>query len=331
LLGEWSYIPIECKLASKPKTTFLVQASAYCELLTPLLGHRPDQFELYLGGGKFKEYATDQFWAWYQLLRKRYRQFREGFNPAVIPEDAPGDHGGWSTFIEQRLEEARDLMLVAGMRQSQRQKLRAAGISTIEELAAVPGGTAIPGLTGDALHELRQQAELQLQPVDADGRPAYRLRPIESGKGLAALPAADAGDIWFDMEGIHDPVSGSKLEYLFGACYRNTPEGEPLFKAFWAHSEAEEKRAFEAWVDWVEERRLKFPGLRIYHYAAYEKTAMRRLAQQYASREAEIDSWLRGELLVDLLPIVTSSIVLGEPSYSIKKVEHPYQVNAISG
>lgn len=34
-LGEWSYIPIECKLASKPKTTFLVQASAYCELLTP--------------------------------------------------------------------------------------------------------------------------------------------------------------------------------------------------------------------------------------------------------------------------------------------------------
>ena len=61
-----------------------------------LLGHRPDQF-----------------WAWYQLLRQRYRQFRKGFDPAVIPEDAPGDHGGWSTFIEQRLEEARDLILVA--------------------------------------------------------------------------------------------------------------------------------------------------------------------------------------------------------------------------
>ena len=26
LLGEWSYIPIECKLASKPKTTFLVRS-----------------------------------------------------------------------------------------------------------------------------------------------------------------------------------------------------------------------------------------------------------------------------------------------------------------
>jgi uncharacterized protein len=331
LLGEWSYIPIECKLASKPKTTFLVQASAYCELLTPLLGHRPDQFELYLGGGKYQPYGTDQFWAWYQLLRQRYRQFRESFDPSVIPEDAPGDHGSWTTFIEQRLEDARDLMLVAGMRQNQRQKLRAAGISTIEDLAAVPGGTAIPGLTGEALHELRQQAELQLQPVDADGRPAYRLRPIETGKGLAALPAADAGDIWFDMEGIHDPVSGTKLEYLFGACYRNTPEGKPFFKAFWAHSEAEEKLAFEGWVDWVEERRRQFPGLRIYHYAAYEKTAMRRLAQQHATREAEIDSWLRGKVLVDLLPTVTSSIVLGEPSYSIKKVEHLYMDSRQAG
>ena len=82
LLGEWSYIPIECKLACKPKTTFLVQASAYCELLTPLLGHRPDQFELYLGGGKFQPYGTDQFWAWYQLLRQRYRQFRKSWIPS---------------------------------------------------------------------------------------------------------------------------------------------------------------------------------------------------------------------------------------------------------
>jgi len=123
-LGGWSYIPIECKLASKPKTTFLVQASAYCELLTPLLGSRPDQFELYLGGGKFQRYATDQFWAWYQLLRPRFAEFQQLFDPSKAPEDAPGNHGSWTAFIEERLEQQRDLMLVAGMRQSQRQKLR---------------------------------------------------------------------------------------------------------------------------------------------------------------------------------------------------------------
>lgn len=144
LLGEWSYIPIECKLASKPKTTFLVQASAYCELLTPLLGHRPDQFELYLGGGKFQPYGTDQFWAWYQLLRQRYLQFREGFDPQAIPEDERGDHGSWSAFIEERLVDQRDLILVADMRESQRQKLRAAGITSIDQLAANPRDAKIP-------------------------------------------------------------------------------------------------------------------------------------------------------------------------------------------
>ena len=48
----------------------------------------------------------------------------------------PGDHGGWSAFIEQRLADQRDLMLVANMRQSQRQKLRAAGITTIDALGS---------------------------------------------------------------------------------------------------------------------------------------------------------------------------------------------------
>jgi len=323
-LGAWSYIPIECKLASKPKTTFLVQASAYCELLTPLLGQRPDHFELYLGGGRFQRYATDQFWAWYQLLRQRYRTFRQSFDPQAIPEDMPGDHGSWSAFIEQRLADQRDLMLVANMRQSQRLKLRAAGITTIDELAALPGGTAVPGLNPETLHELRQQAELQLTPADPDGRPAYRLRPVVNGKGLAALPAADEGDIWFDMEGIQDSVAATKLEYLFGACYRDTPGGKPQFKAWWAHTPLDERKAFEQWVDWVETRRARYPGLRVYHYASYEKTAMRRLAQQHCTREAVIDEWLRSGLLVDLLPVVTGSIVLGEPSYSIKKVEHLY-------
>ena len=117
-------------------------------------------------------------------------------------------------------------------------------------------------------------------PPMPTGRPAYRLRPVVPGHGLAALPAADPGDLWFDMGGIQDSVAGSKLDDLFGACYRDTPEGHPRFRAWWAHSPAEEKAAFEGWVDWVEDRRRRHPGLHGYHYAAYETTATRRLAAQ---------------------------------------------------
>mgnify|MGYP003327776296 FL=1 len=121
--GDWSYQPIECKLSSKTKTTFLVQACSYCDLLSPLLKKRPNQFELYLGGGKFKEFKTDKFWYWYQLLRKRYGDFQNNFNPKNIPNDIPGDHGSWAAFIQERLEASRDLVTVAKMRQTQRLKL----------------------------------------------------------------------------------------------------------------------------------------------------------------------------------------------------------------
>ena len=323
-LGSWSYVPIECKLASKPKTTFLVQALAYCELLTPHLGNRPEQFELYLGGGTFKEFRTKDFWAWYQQLRDRYAEFLESFDPQAIPEDERGDHGSWSAFIDERLEAQRDLILVADMRESQRKKLRAAGITSIDQLATSPRDAEIPQLDPRVFKQLQEQAEVQCSPKDAEGRPAYRLRSLIEGKGLYALPAANAGDIWFDMEGFHDPVLGTKLEYLFGACYRDDEGKTPQFKAWWAHSPDEEKAAFQAWVDWVEERRRQHPGLRIYHYADYEKSAMRRLSQQHATREREISEWLSKNVLVDLRPIVKHAIVLGEPNYSIKSVEHLY-------
>ena len=329
-LGDWSYIPIECKLSSHSKPIYLVQACAYCELLEPILGERPEHFKLYLGGRRFEQgehgYPTARFWSWYELLRKRYRDFRAGFDPKQEPEDAPGDHGLWKPFIEQRLKDKRDLKLVANLRGSQRQKLRAAGITTIDALAALPEAADLDGaIDRPVLARLRDQARLQIASEQrSDGRPEYEVRPMEQqSRGLAMLPAPDDGDIWFDMEGFPDPINGEKLEYLFGACYRN-PAGEVQFQGWWAHSLAEEKQAFHNFVDWVEARRVEHPDLHIYHYASYEKTALGSLASRHQIHQALIDQWLRQEVLVDLLPIVRNGLLVGAESYSIKKVERLY-------
>ncbi|MEB3168263.1 MAG: TM0106 family RecB-like putative nuclease [Synechococcaceae cyanobacterium] len=329
-LGDWSYIPIECKLSSHSKPIYLVQACAYCELLEPILGHRPEHFKLYLGGGRFEEgeqgYPMARFWSWYEQLRQRYRHFRAGFDPNHEPEDAPGDHGLWEPFIQQRLQEKRDLILVAGLRQSQRSKLRAADITTLDALAAAPEDQPVPGLDPAVLARLRDQARIQVASEQrSDQRPAHAVRPPEQqAKGLAMLPKPDTGDIWFDMEGFPDPINGEKLEYLFGACYRDAPGNKPQFKAWWAHSPAEEKQAFDGFVQWVEARRERYPNLHIYHYASYEKTALGNLASRHQIHQALIDQWLRDELLVDLYPIVRNGLLIGAPSYSIKKVERLY-------
>jgi predicted RecB family nuclease len=328
-LGSWSYIPIECKLSSHPKPIYLVQACAYCELLTPLLGERPEHFKLYLGGGRFAEgergYPVARFWSWYEQLRQRYRAFRAAFDPSQEPEDAPGDHGLWQPFIQQRLEQQRDLILVAGLRQSQRRKLREAGITSVDALAASADDQVVPGLDPAVLQRLRDQARIQIASEQrSDGRPAFSVRPVEQqSRGLALLPAPDAGDIWFDMEGFPDPISGEKLEYLFGACYRDE-QGALQFQPWWAHSPAEEKQAFNGFVQWVEQRRALHPSLHVYHYASYEKTALGNLAARHQIHQSLIDQWLRDELLVDLYPIVRNGLLVGAPSYSIKKVERLY-------
>ena len=85
-LGKWSYIPIECKLSSHPRPIYLVQACAYCELVESILGHRPEQFRLHLGGGAGQDtYPSERSWSWYQHLRRRYRQFIAGFDHEQCP------------------------------------------------------------------------------------------------------------------------------------------------------------------------------------------------------------------------------------------------------
>jgi predicted RecB family nuclease len=175
------------------------------------------------------------------------------------------------------------------------------------------------------LQRLRDQARIQIASEQrSDGRPAYKVRPLEQqSRGLAMLPAPDAGDIWFDMEGFPDPISGEKLEYLFGACYRDD-QSTLQFQPWWAHSPAEEKQAFCAFVA-VGGTAPRAPS----QPACVSLRQLREDSSWQPGRPSPdppvlIDQWLRDELLVDLYPIVRNGLLVGAPSYSIKKVERLY-------
>ena len=137
-------------------------------------------------------------------------------------------------------------------------------------------------------------------------------------RGFHRLPRPDAGDMFFDMEG--DPHEDGGLEYLFGVGYRDRGAAW-RFRAFWAHTRADERTAFEAFIDFVAARRAEHPGAHVYHYASYEQTALKRLASLHATREVELDNLLRDGALVDLYKVVREGIRISEPSYSIKSVE----------
>src|ERR1039458_8315260 len=71
-------------------------------------------------------------------------------------------------------------------------------------------------------------------------------------------------------------------------------------------------------------RIARSPGAHLYHYAAYEKMALRRLASMHATAETAVDELLRTNRMVDLYRVVRESIRVGEPGYSIKNLERFY-------
>ena len=77
-------------------------------------------------------------------------------------------------------------------------------------------------------------------------------------------------------------------------------------------------------MDMVMERLERFPDLHIYHYAAYEPTALKRLAGRYDTRIDELDRLLRGKVFVDLYRVVRQGLRASVESYSIKKMEPFY-------
>jgi len=64
--------------------------------------------------------------------------------------------------------------------------------------------------------------------------------------------------------------------------------------------------------------------MHVYHYAPYEPSALGKLMGRYGTREAELDDLLRGGVFVDLYRVVRQALVIGSPSYSLKKLEPLY-------
>ena len=212
------------------------------------------------------------------------------------------------------------LSIVAWMRRDQIAKFEDAGITTVAALAVAPDDERPAGMNPETFVKLRRQAALQVR--GADGSLHYELLRHDPRVGFGILPRPDEGDVFFDMEG--DPLyePGRSLEYLFGAWTLEAPQ----FRAFWGLDRLEEKCALEAFVDFIVARREQFPGMHVYHYANYEKAALRRLAQAHGTREAEVDDLLRGEVLVDLYAVVRQAIAISEDSYSIKRLEKFYDL-----
>lgn len=314
-LGGWSYEVWDTKLANETKTGTILQIGLYSERVGIIQGQSPEHMGVIKPEGE-ESYRCDEYAAYIRLVKGNLENsILNDFETYPDPVGHCDICRWWKTCNSVRRKDDH-LTFVAGMGSTQSKELNLNGVNTLEKLAnlALPIPFEPSKGVKETYNKLREQARVQNTSRHNSYEPIYETLEIEVGKGLNKLPEPSENDIYLDFEGDR-MVEPDGLEYMIGYVYK----GE--YHALWAQNETEEKQIFEQFIDFAANLKAENPSLHIYHYAPYEVTAFKRLMGKYASRENEIDTFLRSDTFVDLYGVVRQSIRASVEKYSIKDLE----------
>jgi uncharacterized protein len=311
-LGPFSYEVADTKLKRRPHPKHVLQLVLYSDLLTEVQGVAPEFAHVELGTGARATLRLADYSHYARAARARLEAFVADPLPTRPVPCADCGLCRWADHCESVWQAEDSLFNVANISRGQVKKLEAAGITTMAALAE--RDRPVQGMAEGT--RLRLVTQARLQHARKTGAPSFELRAPEPGKGFDLLPEPQPGDLFYDIEG--DPHYEGGLEYLHGIWC----DGQ--FHAFWAHDHAAEAKALEELLAFFRARLEAFPSARIYHYAAYEITALRRLTAKYGIGEAFLDRLLRERRFVDLFAVVRGGLIGSERNYSIKSMEAFY-------
>lgn len=313
-LGSHAYEVLDTKLARQVTPAVVHQLSLYSRMLAGIQGGRPERAHVVLGTGDIEVVDLTRYAALHRRVVRRLEEEVAAPDAETYPE--PVAHCAICRLAEEcdrRRREDDHLSLVAGARREHRERLVEGGIATMGALAA-PERPDPPPLAAERYELLHQQAALQVRSRRS-GAPVHRHLEPRRAAGYALLPAPSRGDVFFDLEG--DPYVGrAGIEYLWG--WWSDDAG---YECVWAHDAEAERAALERFVDRIVELRAEHPDMHVFHYAPHELSKLRSLSVEHATREAEVDDLLRGEVLVDLYAVVRQALQVGEEGYSLKDLE----------
>jgi predicted RecB family nuclease len=322
-LGNWSYEAVDCKLARETKAETILQLCVYSELVAEVQGVEPEFFHVvrpYVGL-ELESYRFSAFGAYYRVVKMNLLGAVKAGSTETYPE--PVSHCDicrwWKQCDGQRRHDDH-LSFVAGASTLQRKELTLQGIPNLESLAKLPLPIPFKPARGarEGYTRIREQARIQLE-ARTEGQLKFESLRSVPGEGLFRLPSPSGGDMFLDLEG--DPfVEEGGREYLFGVVTAGD-DGNLVYQGRWALNRAQERAAFEGFIDAVFHRMKLFPDLHIYHFGTYEPGAIKRLMLRYATREEEVDRLLRGEIFIDLHVITKRSVRASVEEYSLKEME----------
>ena len=318
------YVAWDAKLSSTAKPNHLLQIALYADALGALGMKSASEPGLILGSRVLETFEESEIVPAMRLAREELgiaiKSFDEKTSLADLTLYCDTKDSckvcEYPALCEQARFDVDHLVQVAGINRSQIEKLSENEILTMAGLAKAKDSDRPEDILVHTFEKIRQQAKLQTNFRKTDDH-SYIILPDPE---IAVLPPASENDIFFDMEGFpYFPEKGG-LEYLFGSTLRT---GE--FVPFFAHDRKQEKKAFQDFIKFVTDKLALDKSAHVYHYASYEVTALNRLAARHGVLEQEVSELVSSGRMVDLFKVVKGSIMVSQPSYSIKKLEAFYE------
>ncbi|OYU82649.1 MAG: recombinase RecB [Flavobacterium sp. BFFFF2] len=327
--GNWSYEILDTKLANETRVGTILQIGLYSWMLQSIQESLPEFMYVENTEGRIG-YRVDHYVAYVRMLKFRFEDAITN-NIETYPDPvAHCDICNWWEHCNARRRKDDHLSFVAGMGVSQINEVKEHSVNTLSEMAELPLPLPFKPKRGSigTFEKLREQARLQLQ-ARVENRPVFELLPRLRLFGFDRLPEPSSYDIYLDFEG--DPmIEPHGREYITG-WVRKKPNLKKSkikdilvdyeYKILWAETEDQEKLAFESFIDEIILLLNANPEMHIYHFGAYEPSAIKRLMSKYATREEDVDRMLRGGVFVDLHRVVKESLRAGIERYSLKDLE----------
>ena len=264
------------------KPAYILQLLFYNEQLARIQGREPEQIHVLLGIGEQAVLparassppttgASARGSSASSPTRRRPSRTRS--TTAAICDFKPLCDAYWDAVDH--------LSRVAGVYRTQIEKLAAAGITTLAQLGRAPAEPVPAGI--NRRHAGRRTASRPSSSSRARDRRGHvtgsssRSRRPASRSCPTPRPATSSSTSRATRSGTRTARSSTS-----GGSSTSTATSRRCTRT----TTTTERHAFETFVDLVHERLARHPDLHVYHYAAYEITALKRLMGRYGTREA---------------------------------------------
>ncbi|MEB3289755.1 MAG: TM0106 family RecB-like putative nuclease [Leptolyngbya sp.] len=308
--GNWVYAPIDIKLGKKPKLDYQVVAAYHAYVLSRAQGVWPAQSYLALRGGQLYPIDLGRMVLKLQdILNQGLSDLRSPQPPELFISHSRCDLCQWFSHCYGEAKAQRHLSLLPGVTPARYEFLRQHHITTVAALAqASPHHLApLPGFGEPVAEKLVHQAQALMDNraiprTDTRSPHGFPLWPED-------LPEGEF-ELFFDIEAAPD----QNLIYLHGVLVVNRVTGEETFHALLAESHAQERQAWQDFLDLVHH----YPDAPVYHFCPYEAQTVRKLGQRYGTHNRQIDTLLNR--FFDVHKCVTDGVTLPIESYALKHI-----------